>query len=791
MKHSCSRTMRGPVARGHAHRLLAACTLCIAALPLEAAPPAGYRLAWQDEFDGGAVDESKWQYRTGVRFWSTQLAENVSVSDGLLHLHLRKQTVGTTNYTAGGVISRKVFRYGFYEARMKVPPGGGWHTSFWMMRFNRPADATEAIELDVIENDSVDPLKYGVNTHRHVPTPHLTYGNKNVATPSLSDDFHVFGCEFTPSFIRYFFDGVLVQTVDATQFAHDDLNIWLTSVAAPLGGTTSVDDSRLPAVADYDWVRFYEPFPAPTPVITRPTSSAVMLRDAADILHLDARIDAATAPATVSWSCVAGPGSVRFADASSAATTAAFTAPGNYVLECAATNEGGTTTNRVNVGVASPAILTLRQGTHGYSHAATLIRADYTDWNAGARDQLIVGRTSAPVRALFSFDLTPLPADGVLHQASLELTTVGGSGNVGTLGLRRLTATPVEGTGIADGTFGSQLGTGSGSTWLSRTGGTAPADLWAAPGADFESPVLASLAGYDATVSGETRVLPGTPSLVAAITAARATAKPLDLILSSDNESKVSGFTRLASDDDPFEHRRPALKLTFTGNLLPAVDPGPAPTVLAGAPTVLGGSSAGGDSSFWQSISGPAAVTFTNPADPATRATFPLPGVYRLTLAASNPLGTVERMLTVSVAPNPGTFAGWQEITWPGADDLAITGPAADPDRDGQPNFLEWALALDPLEPDPLPVSLAHSGGVVEFSYRRRRTMPGEVVHQVEWSDTLAGNWSAVGVSEDPPLALTRETESVLARFPAGSSGRRFARLRVFEPVKPANDHQP
>ena len=239
-----------------------------------AAPPAGYRLAWQDDFDGTTLDTAKWQYRTDTRYWSTQLPANVSVSNGLLNLHLKKETVGTVNYTAGGVISRNLVRYGYYEALMKVPPGGGWHTSFWMMKYNRPATDTVAIELDVLENDSVTPLKYAVNVHRHLPAPHVTFGTKTFNSPSLSSGFHLLGCEFIPTTIKYFFNGALVQTVDAT---------------------------------------------------------------------------------------------------------------------------------------------------------------NYPAWNAGSRDQLLVGRNTAPFRSVFSFDLAPLSPGAVIHQAALDLKTVGGSGTVGAL----------------------------------------------------------------------------------------------------------------------------------------------------------------------------------------------------------------------------------------------------------------------------------------------------------------------------------------------------------------------
>jgi len=220
----------------------------------------GYRLAWHDEFDGDRLDLEKWTYRIDTRFWSVQRAENVSVAEGRLRLALKKEKQGQFDYTAGGVISRETFQYGYYEARFRCPPGAGWHTSFWMMRHNgrRAADEAAAVqEIDVCEQDSVNRTSYSVNLHRWKPGPHASYGHKRITTPDLAAEFHVWGCEFTPQRIDYYFDGRLVQSLDATVIPHGPQNIWLTSVAAPLGGTKSVDDSKQPAVAEFDYVRYF------------------------------------------------------------------------------------------------------------------------------------------------------------------------------------------------------------------------------------------------------------------------------------------------------------------------------------------------------------------------------------------------------------------------------------------------------------------------------------------------------------------------------------------------------
>ena len=237
----------------------------IAGTGSEVLPVEGYRLVWSDEFEGSSLDTSKWDFRSDSKMWSRQMPANISIRDGRLLIAVKKEKVGDKEYTGGGVISRRPFLYGYYEARLKVPPGAGWHTSFWMMNHDGKggtgSDKT-AQELDVCENDSVNPCLYGVNVHRWNPKPHLPMGHRSIVSSDLSADFHTFGCEFTPEQITYFLDGHPVQRVPTSGFTPGEQNIWLTSIASPLGKTKAVDDTRLPATAEFDYVRFYEKIPS-------------------------------------------------------------------------------------------------------------------------------------------------------------------------------------------------------------------------------------------------------------------------------------------------------------------------------------------------------------------------------------------------------------------------------------------------------------------------------------------------------------------------------------------------
>ena len=63
------------------------------------APPAGYRLVWSDEFEGNAIDGSKWVYDIGGGGWGnneyeyyTNRGENAYVSGGKLHIRAIKES---------------------------------------------------------------------------------------------------------------------------------------------------------------------------------------------------------------------------------------------------------------------------------------------------------------------------------------------------------------------------------------------------------------------------------------------------------------------------------------------------------------------------------------------------------------------------------------------------------------------------------------------------------------------------------------------------------------------------
>ncbi len=219
-----------------------------------------FTIAFQDEFDGESLDTDKWDYRTDSKHWSTQRKENVEVKDGSLYLNLKKEKSNGMEYIGAGIISKDRFQYGYYETRMKVPAGAGWHNSFWLMDHDgsgSTATKSSTIEIDIIEIDSSDPLNYGVCFHKW-KDGHISKGCIKVQTPDMSKEFQVVSCVYTSEYVKFFLNGKEVHQIEISEMPKKPLNIWLTSIATWLGNTEAVDDSQLPSSAVFDYVRYYE-----------------------------------------------------------------------------------------------------------------------------------------------------------------------------------------------------------------------------------------------------------------------------------------------------------------------------------------------------------------------------------------------------------------------------------------------------------------------------------------------------------------------------------------------------
>ncbi|MDL2255993.1 glycoside hydrolase family 16 protein [Parabacteroides sp. OttesenSCG-928-G06] len=239
--------------------------------------PAGYQLVWQDEFNQTQLETpnlSRWWYETGGHGWgNNELQHYVEgayegescavVKDGKLQIIARKKGDKVVSIRMN---TRESWKYGYFEARLKLPKGKGTWPAFWMMpqHFTAwPADG----EIDIMEHVGYRPgyvssaihckaYNHAINTQKS--------GEQQVTTADAA--FHVYALEWTEDYIKGFCDGKM-----HFQFVNDktgNKDTW--PFYAPFylklnlawggnwGGAQGVDETALPATYEVDYVRVFQ-----------------------------------------------------------------------------------------------------------------------------------------------------------------------------------------------------------------------------------------------------------------------------------------------------------------------------------------------------------------------------------------------------------------------------------------------------------------------------------------------------------------------------------------------------
>ena len=178
-----------------------------------------WNLILRDEFD--TLNTALWTTQRGPSSYSYgdpynpsledayYLANNPKVANGNLVLTLNQGTTNGYPYSSGMVQNGRNFsyKYGYVEARIKVPGNTGVWPAFWTLA--APVDQYWPPEIDIFEFGLSSQTRPAFNYHYgSAPNNHqmglVTYGN---AATDYTQGYHVYGMLWSSSKIQVYIDG--------------------------------------------------------------------------------------------------------------------------------------------------------------------------------------------------------------------------------------------------------------------------------------------------------------------------------------------------------------------------------------------------------------------------------------------------------------------------------------------------------------------------------------------------------------------------------------------------------
>ena len=178
-----------------------------------------FTLTFEDSFEGDALDPAKWKlHGEGIRrggYWDSSQA---FVKDGrlIIRTEYREGAYGPGWYHAGldtkGLFEQK---YGYFEARCKLPKGEGLWSAFWMQcdgMMRETGNGKSGAEIDIYESPYYGKRRNGLVTcNIHYDGYGKAHRTKNagiirVANPY--ETFHTYGMEWNEREYIFYLDGV-------------------------------------------------------------------------------------------------------------------------------------------------------------------------------------------------------------------------------------------------------------------------------------------------------------------------------------------------------------------------------------------------------------------------------------------------------------------------------------------------------------------------------------------------------------------------------------------------------
>lgn len=183
----------------------------------------GYTLVWNDEFNGTAIDLSKWEHEVNgdgggnneLQYY-TALPTNSFLENGFLVIQARKENYQGKEYTSARMrsLNKGDWTYGRFDISAKLPYGQGLWPAIWML----PSDWEyggwpSSGEIDIMELLGQEPNKVYGTIHYGTPSNHqYTGGNYTMPSGTFADGNHLFTVEWDTTGMKWYVDETLFHS---------------------------------------------------------------------------------------------------------------------------------------------------------------------------------------------------------------------------------------------------------------------------------------------------------------------------------------------------------------------------------------------------------------------------------------------------------------------------------------------------------------------------------------------------------------------------------------------------
>ncbi|MEL1245059.1 glycoside hydrolase family 16 protein [Flavobacterium sp. DGU11] len=230
------------------------------------------KLIWEENFNGKKLDEKAWNFELGdgcpnVCGWGNNerqlyTKDNHTVKDGFLTITAKKDgdKYTSTRITTAG---KKEFKYGYIEARAKIPTGHGIWPAFWMLGSNIGQKGWPlAGEIDILEYIGREPDMAYTTLHFQDRHGDNAFGHKTLM-PEIEEGFHNYAVRWTPEKIDFlvdekiFFSYAPENKNEANWPYNQPFYIILNVAVGGNFGGPDVDDSIFPQDYVIDYIKVY------------------------------------------------------------------------------------------------------------------------------------------------------------------------------------------------------------------------------------------------------------------------------------------------------------------------------------------------------------------------------------------------------------------------------------------------------------------------------------------------------------------------------------------------------